>query len=159
MAYTREEISAALKSYQLAAAEGGATGNWRPWVECFTPDQHYIEHFYGEFEGREVVFDWISSTMGKWPFTHMREFPWDWATIDEEQGWVVGQLQNRFVDPGDGQVYQGANWTRLVYAGDGLFSSEEDVYNPAEMALVVTEWLAAWNAHHSDHPQDDSVPT
>jgi len=26
-----------------------------------------IEHYYGEFEGRETVYEWISSTMGKWP--------------------------------------------------------------------------------------------
>jgi hypothetical protein len=153
MAYTREEISAAFERYKAAAAEAGATGNWRPWVECFVPEVRYIEHYYGEFEGRETVYEWISSTMGKFPFTHMTEFPWDWATIDAEQGWVVGQLQNRFSDPGDGKVYQEANWTRLMYAGDGLFASEEDVYNPAKMAPVVTEWLAAWKAHHPDPPQ------
>ena len=153
MAYTHEEIAAAFERYKAAAAEAGATGNWRPWVECFVPDVRYIEHYYGEFEGRETVYEWISSTMGKWPFTHMTEFPWDWATIDAEQGWVVGQLQNRFADPGDGKVYQEANWTRLVYAGDGLFASEEDVYNPAKMAPVVTDWLTAWKTHHPDEPK------
>lgn len=32
--------------------------------------------------------------------------------------------------------------------GDGLFSEEEDVYNPAEFEPVVAGWLAAWKAHH-----------
>ena len=86
---------------------------------------HYVEHLYGEF-------------------------PWDWFTIDAEQGWVVGQVENRFVDPGDGEVYEAPNWTRLVYAGDGLFSSEEDVYNPSHFGPVVEGWLAAWTAHHPD---------
>lgn len=53
-----------------------------------------------------------------------------------------------FVDPGDGNVYEAANWTRLLYAGDGLFSEEEDVYNPAEFEPVVAGWLAASKAHH-----------
>ena len=35
-------------------------------------------------------------------------------------------------------------WTRLVYAGDGLWSSEEDMYNPARDAgRVIKEWRAA----------------
>ena len=150
MAFERDEIAAAFRQYSEAADEAGRTGDWRPWVERFTPDVRYIEHHYGEFHGREAVLEWITATMTVWPFTHMREFPWDWYTIDAEQGWVVGQVENRFVDPGDGQVYQGANWTRLVYAGDGLFSCEEDVYNPAHFGSVVKAWLDAWAAHHTD---------
>jgi hypothetical protein len=34
--------------------------------------------------------------------------------------------------------------TRLTYAGDGLFSSEEDIYNPSrDAARVIGAWLAA----------------
>ncbi len=152
MSYQREEIQRAFDRFREAAAQAGRTGDWRPWVECFTPDVHYIEHLYGEFHGREEVLSWITRTMSVFPLTHMREFPWDWYTVDAEQGWVIGQLQNRFADPGDGQVYQGANWTRLVYAGGGLFSSEEDVYNPTELAPVVAAWLEAWQAYHPDRP-------
>ena len=90
--------------------------------------------------------------MGRWPFTEMQLFPWDWYTVDAEQGWIVGQVENRFTDPGDGKVYEGANWTRLVYAGDGLFSSEEDVYNPAHFSPMLEGWLAAYAAHHPDAP-------
>ena len=46
-------------------------------------------------------------------------------------------------DPGDGEVYEAYNWTRLTYAGDGRFSSEEDAYNPANFAPVVKSWIAA----------------
>lgn len=152
MAYTRDEIQAAFEKFDAAAQRAGETGDWRPWAECFTPDVHYIEHHYGEFHGRDAVVAWITETMTTWPFTHMREFPWDWITIDAEQGFVVGQVENRFIDPGDGEVYQAANWTRLVYAGDGLFSSEEDVYNPMHFAPVVSAWLRAWRAHHPDRP-------
>ena len=53
-------------------------------------------------------------------------------------------------------IYEGANWTRLVYAGDGLFASEEDVYNPAHFGPVVEGWLAAYAAHHPDAPHGPS---
>jgi hypothetical protein len=150
MGFERDEIERAFRRYREAADEAGRTGDWRPWVECFTPDVVYVEHLYGRFHGRDEVLAWITRTMTKWPFTQMQEFPWDWYTIDAEQGWLVGQVENRFVDPGDGLVYEGANWTRLVYAGDGLFASEEDVYNPASFAPVVEGWLAAWSTHHPD---------
>jgi SnoaL-like domain len=152
MAFSREEIQEAFDRYCAAAEEAGRTGDWGPWVACFTEDVRYIEHLYGEFRGREAIQAWIEQTMNEWPFTWMQVFPWDWYTIDAEQGWVVGQVENRFLDPGDGQVHEGANWTRLVYAGDGLFSSEEDVYNPSRFAPAVEGWLAAWKVHHPDAP-------
>lgn len=155
MAHTPDEIAAALVNYRNAADHAGLSGDWQPWVECFTPEARYVEHLYGVFEGRQAILEWITPTMTAWPFTHMQYFPWDWCTIDADQGWVIGQIQNRFVDPGDGGIYQGANWTRLVYAGDGLFSEEEDVYNPSEFAPVVDAWLTAWRTHHGD---DTSPP-
>jgi len=60
----------------------------------------------------------------------MPEFPIEWYVIDEEKGWVVCQVWNRMEDPGDGSVHQEYNITILKYAGDGRWSSEEDVYNP-----------------------------
>jgi hypothetical protein len=150
--FSHREIDDAFQRYVNAAAAAGESANWRPWAECFTADVKYIEHLYGEFNGREEVLAWITKTMSQWPFTKMQIFPWDWYTIDAEQGWIVGQVENRFIDPGDGQIYEAANWTRLIYAGDGLFSSEEDVYNPATFAPMVEAWLAAWQAHHPDQP-------
>ncbi|MET0902895.1 MAG: nuclear transport factor 2 family protein [Acidimicrobiales bacterium] len=158
MAFSRDEIEEAFQRYQNAANEAGRTGDWKPWVDCFVPDVEYVEHLYGTFTGRDAVQAWIEKTMNAWPFTHMQLFPWDWYTIDAEQGWVVGQVENRFVDPGDGKVYEAANWTRLVYAGDGLFASEEDVYNPEDFAPAVQEWLAAWAEHHPDQPKRSPRP-
>lgn len=153
--FDRKEIQEAFDRYVSAASEAGRTGDWRPWVGCFTPDVHYIEHLFGDFHGRDELLAWITKTMRTWPFTHMQIFPWDWYTIDVERGWVIGQVENRFIDPGDGKIYQAANWTRLVYAGDGLFSSEEDVYNPADFAPMTEAWLAAWAAHHPQQPPGD----
>ena len=158
MEYTCEEIQAAFDRFVAAAAEGGRTGDWTAWSECFVPDVTYVEHHYGEMHGREEVRSWITETMEQWPFNHMQEFPWDWYTIDAEQGFVVGQVENRMLDPGDGKVYEAANWTRLNYAGDGMFSSEEDVYNPAHFAPMVTNWLAAYAAAHPDQPSGAPRP-
>jgi hypothetical protein len=147
MSYDRDEIEQAFQRYVAAAGEAGRTGDWGPWVECFTPDVHYIEHLYGDFHGRADVLAWITRTMTEWPFTQMQIFPWDWYTVDAEQGWVVGQVENRFVDPGDGKVYEAANITILHYAGEGRFSSEEDVYNPGNFAPMVKAWMEAKAAH------------
>ena len=76
----------------------------------------------------------------------MPEFPIDWYVVDEDRGWIVCQVENRMQDPGDGTIHQGANITILHYAGDGKWSYEEDVYNPAHFATMVKGWLAAKDA-------------
>ena len=53
--FTRDEIEQAFGVYQDAAAESGRTGDWRPWADLFTEDATYIEHMFGEFEGREAI--------------------------------------------------------------------------------------------------------
>ena len=71
MPHRRQEIQDAFDRFRETAGHGGRTGDWRPWVECFTPDVHYIEHVYGEFRGRDAVLEWITATMTAWPFTQM----------------------------------------------------------------------------------------
>ena len=75
-----------------------------------------------------------------------RRWPIDWYVVDEERGWIVCQVENRMQDPGDGTVHQEANITILHYAGDGKWSHEEDVYNPAHFGTMVKGWLAARDA-------------
>jgi hypothetical protein len=150
MGFPLEEIEAAFDRYKAAAAEAGRTGNWDLFVNLFTEDVDYIEHHYGRFKGRDEVRAWIVPAMTKWPTTRMTSFPWTWYTIDADQGWIVGEVANVMDDPGDGKVYEAANWTRLVYAGDGLFSEEEDVYNPAEFASMIGDWIAAYRANDQD---------
>ena len=142
------EIEAAFESYKEAAVEAGRTGNWELFVQCFTENVDYIEHHYGTFKGRDQVRQWIVPAMTAFPVDHMRSFPWNWYTIDAERGWVIGEVANVMDDPGDGKKYEAANWTRLVYAGDGLFSEEEDVYNPTEFGEMMGAWLKAYKAHH-----------
>jgi hypothetical protein len=91
-------------------------------------------------------------------------FPQDWVAYDEDNGAVLFQCQNRLEHPTDpnGEPFQFPSWTRLVYAGNDKWSSEEDVYNPARDAnRVIRAWLAAGGTfeqapqvdmeHRSDH--------
>ena len=148
--WERAELEAAHAHYVSVANESARSGDWRSWVNLFTEDAAYIEHHFGTFRGREDILQWISTTMAEWPNSEMTMFPHDWCVCDVERGRWICQIENRFNDPGDGQIYQASNITILQYAGDMLFSSEEDVYNPAAFAPVVSAWVAAKQAHSSE---------
>jgi hypothetical protein len=58
----------------------------------------------------------------------------------------VFEAMNAFPEPfqADGTAYAFPTWTRLVYGGDGLWKSEEDVYNPVRDApRVFKAWIKA----------------
>ena len=141
MTWSRQELEDAFAAYQARAAEAGRSGDWAAWAEQFSPDAVYVERHYGRFEGRDAIRDWITDTMSKFPGSAMPEFPVGWHVIDEERGWIVCQVFNRMVDPGDGSIHQMDNLTVLHYAGDGQWAYEEDVYNPADFEAMVRGWL------------------
>ena len=138
--WPRQELEEAFDRYQAAARHGGTTGDWDPWADMFTEDATYVEHLYGEMGGREAIRRWIHRTMSTYPGSEMPHFPIEWYVIDEDRGWIVCQVWNRMSDPGDGSLHQQYNFTLLKYAGGGLFSYEEDIYNPAHFATMVSEW-------------------
>ena len=141
--FSREQLEEALKIYNKARDEASRTGDWSIWAAVFTEDVHYIEHAFGEFNGRDAVRDWIIKVMK--PFPHMT-FPQDWVTFDEENGAIVFQCQNRLEHPTDpdGEPFQFPSWTRLIYAGNGMFSEEEDIYNPNRDApQAIAAWIEA----------------
>lgn len=141
--YTRRELEDALRIYNEARDRASETGDWNIWANLFTEDADYIEHAYGDFKGREQIREWITQVMA--PFPHMT-FPQDWVTFDEDNGCILFQCQNRLEHPTDpnGEPFQFPNWTRLTYAGNGKFSCEEDIYNPARDAhRTVAGWIQA----------------
>jgi hypothetical protein len=144
--YTRDEIEKAFATYQAAAKEAGKSGDWQAWGECFTEDAEYYEHHFGRMKGRKTIVDWLTETMKTFPNDSMTEFPIDWYMVDEERGWILMSVINRMDDPGDGTVHEEYNWTMLHYGGNGQFSYEEDMYNPAEFGTMIKGWLEAKKA-------------
>ncbi|MDP7701816.1 nuclear transport factor 2 family protein [Mycobacterium sp. TY815] len=141
--FAKAEIEEAVRHYTEVVEGCSASGDWRPFADLFTEDVVYTEHHYGVFHGREEVRQWIVDVMA--PFPHMR-FPSDWTAYDEEHDAVVIMIKNLLDHPTDpdGEPFWFPNWTRLVYAGDGLFASEEDIYNPNRDApRVVGAWIQA----------------
>ena len=140
MGFSRRELETEFDAYVARGVEAGRSGDWSPWADQFTDDAVYLEHLFGRFEGREAIRSWITSTMTEYPNNQFTSFPIEWAIFDEDRGWIVCEVQNRLNDPGDGTIFQAVNFTKLVYAGDGQWSYEEDVYNPQSMADALQRW-------------------
>jgi uncharacterized protein (TIGR02246 family) len=138
--FSKQELEDAFDNYQQASAKAAASRDWSGWAELFTEDATYLEHVYGTFHGREEIRRWITATMGSFPGSRMTEFPVEWHIIDDDRGWVVCHVWNRMEDPGDGSIHQAYNLTVLHYAGDGQWSYEEDVYNPAHFMSMLDGW-------------------
>lgn len=138
--FSRQELEDAFGGFEEDARVACASGDWVAWADHFTEDAVYIEHVYGRFDGREAIAKWISTTMGTFPGKFMVDFPSEWHVIDDERGWIICQVWNVMADPGDGSVHRASNLTVLHYAGDGKWSYEEDVYNPAPFVTMLDEW-------------------
>ena len=141
--WTREEMESALDKFKAATWKGAQTRDWRDWSECFTEDVTYFCHKNGRFWGRARVLDFISELMSQYPLTHMTAFPVPWYSIDVEKGWIFLSVLNRMQDLGDAEIYEEHNLTILHYAGNGLFSYEEDAFNPERMVAMIARWQAA----------------
>ena len=144
--WTRDELEEAFDAYQKTALAAGMSCNWREWADMFTEDATYVEHHYGEFGGREAIYNWIQKTMEEPINREMKFFPIDWYTIDEDRGWIIAKVWNRMSDPGDGSIHQEHNITILRYAGNMKWSYEEDVYNPAHFGKMIKGWMKSKSA-------------
>jgi len=133
MAAPREEVEAEFQKY----VDRGKANDWSAWADQFTEDARYVEHAMGSFEGREAIREWIVTTMGS---VSGMSFPVEWHVIDGNR--VVMYCWNVF-DPLEGMKgeYKFAVVTILEYAGDGLWSLEEDVYNEKEAEEVLGRFL------------------
>jgi hypothetical protein len=99
----------------------------------------WVEHHLGTFRGREAIRQGIVAVMAQAP---PMEFPVAWHVIEGER--VVYYPWQVLPDPrGRGDDYRFGCVTVLEYAGDGLWSFQEDLYNPREAEQVVKRWVAA----------------
>ena len=140
--WSRAELESAFAQHEQLVVDIGPSWDWSRYADEFTEDALYVEHALGTFRGRDQIRDWIVSAMNTFPGTEMPLFPTTWHAIDEEKGWVFCEVRNRMRDPGDGSIHEQANITVLKYAGDGLWSDEEDAYNPLNFMTMLQGYVA-----------------
>lgn len=147
VAFTAAEISDAYAVFHEKVAVMAETGDWTGYADLFTPDAEYVEHAMGTFRGRDEIREWAVRTMTSYPGRVMPGFPISWQVVDAEQGRLVCEVLNPMPDPGDGTMLTEPNITIMTYAGDGLFSREEDVYNPLRFHAMALTWARIAAAH------------
>ncbi|HEX7409795.1 MAG TPA: nuclear transport factor 2 family protein [Candidatus Binatia bacterium] len=133
--FSRQEIEAAWRT-RMALQDAD---DWEGFGKTFTADAVYIEHQFGVFAGRDRILAWLVPVM---EYCKDWTYPVEWVAIDGNR--VVHKWQNRL--PGqkpDGTYYEFAGITVMLYAGNGMFSFQEDIYNQHELDKVLKEWHAA----------------
>ena len=93
--------------------------------------------------GRQAVRQRIIPLTSTYPNTKMVKYTHDRVYFDTRTAEMVFCARTHMADRGDGMDYTATNWTRLKCAGDGLFSLEEDIYNPANFIALIQRWKAA----------------
>ncbi len=145
--FTKAELDDAFVRYWRTGAVGE---DWNAWVDLFTDDCAYVEHFYGTMRGRATIRAWIVPVMEKYREIYT---VYEWHTVDPDSGRVIFRMQNRRDHPGGGAPIDFPGVTILQYAGDGKWSSEEDYYaiKPREVAMAA--YAEACATHDPAHPQ------
>ncbi len=138
--FSAAEIIEAYAAMHARVQEYASTGEWGPFADHFTEDAEYVEHAFGTFRGRDEIREWSVRTMTSYPGSVMTGFPLAWQVVDEPTSRLVCEVRNLMPDPGDGSHHEESNLTIMTYAGDGLFSREEDVYNPLRFLRMAVRW-------------------
>jgi hypothetical protein len=133
--FPRDEVEAAYRAFVAA----GDAGDWDHWADLHTVDCEWHECNYGVIKGRDAIKAKINELMAPVP---MMQFPVEWVVIDGNR--VVYYPWQVMPDPTGGEaVYRFGCITVLDYAGNGEFSRQDDMYNPAEGERVIREWMKA----------------
>jgi uncharacterized protein (TIGR02246 family) len=134
MIHDRKEVEQAWRHFVAV----GDAGDWNAWADLHSEDGVWVEHHLGTFHGREAIRQAITKVMAQAP---PMTFPVEWHLIEGDR--VVYYPWQVIPDPeGRGRDYRFGCVTILGYAGDGLWSYQEDLYNPSEAAQVIKRWLA-----------------
>jgi hypothetical protein len=133
--FSRAEVATAYRNFIAV----GDSGDWNAWADLHSEDGVWVEHHLGTFRGREAIRAAITRVMKPVP---MMTFPVAWHVIESNR--VVYYPWQVMPDPKGGhEVYRFGCVTILEYAGEGLFSHQEDLYNPREAEEVMRRWVAA----------------
>ena len=134
--YSKEEILETLRRYLEVRGriEAGEIG-WDALIEFFTEDATFVDPAWGRVDGREKIREFFVESMEGlegWTFPH------EWEAVDGNHltiGW-----QNRL--PGrrpDGGYWQAPGVSRMIYAGDGKFSFEQDLLNMVHVFEIMKD--------------------
>lgn len=152
--FSADEITSAYEAFHEQVAGFQASGDWTGYADLFTEDAEYVEHAMGTFRGRDEIRAWSVRTMTSYPGRVMTGFPLSWQVVDPDAARLVCEVRNPMPDPGDGTMLEEPNITIMTYAGEGLFSREEDVYNPLRFHEMALRWARIAREHGT---ADDDV--
>ncbi|MFN2539529.1 MAG: nuclear transport factor 2 family protein [Mycobacteriales bacterium] len=139
MSWSREELEEAFGNHGSTIAGLAGQSDWEPFVQLFVPDVEYVDPMMGTMRGHDEIRTWANAALGTFPGSAMT-YPESWHLVDEARGWIVCELRDVMRDPGDGSLHELSHITVLHYAGDGLFSLERDVYDPAAFISLIESW-------------------
>ncbi len=133
--FPRDEVEAAYRAFVAA----GDAGDWDHWADLHTVDCEWHECNYGVIVGRDAIKAKINELMAP---VSMMQFPVEWVIIDGDR--VAYYPWQVMPDPAGGDaVFRFGCVTVLEYAGNGEFSRQDDMYNPAEGERVIRAWMQA----------------
>lgn len=140
--FPRSEIEAAFHDFIAMGDRCAESGDWNPWADIHCEDGVWVEHHLGTQQGRDAIRKVIVEVMKPVP---MMYFPVAWFMIDGNR--VSSYIWQQMPDPkGGDEIYRFGCVTILEYAGDGLWSFQEDVYNPNEANEMMKRWMEAGGA-------------
>jgi len=139
--FPREEVEATVARYHGlrdridAGLEPDAFGAL---ADFYTEDAVVVDSAWGRIEGRPAIARWLVDSMvglEDW------KFPVEFTAV-EGNDVVVKWTQVLPRTRPDGTPYRQSAYSRLVYAGDGKFSYEEDLYNMTHVMedIVASGW-------------------
>ena len=149
MSGARFEVGEVEEAFRHFWNTGQIREDWAAWTELFTPDVVYLERVLGTMHGRDAVQRWILPIMKKY-----REIYgiYEWHTVDPS-GRVVFYMQNRRDHPSGEGYLDFPGITVLQYAGDGLWSMEEDYWAEKLSVDCYKEYEKALREHDPNHRQ------
>jgi hypothetical protein len=151
--FPREEIEAAFWEYVKRAN----ANDWDAWVDLFTEDVVYVDHYFGVMRGRERVREWMVPLMAGQPEL---KFPVGFHAIVGDV--ILNYNWNRWPNPDgsfepydktpnpsvplDSWPFQFPCMTIDRYAGDGKWRYEENLYSAPAYLGILTSWQGASGA-------------